>query len=108
VPESFFRPVRKPTRNCDSAFCNLEFQQARRPAKKIESLRRERNQADYELRQPRCERPSFAKRQVLVARGIAAGVDECGAEPTWSDFRRKVREYAENVLRIEISNGGEQ
>ena len=70
---------------------------------KIESLRRERNQADYDLRQNRSERNVFARRQVMVGREIVACLERCAAEPTWSDFRFKVRDYASNVLRIELA-----
>ncbi len=70
---------------------------------KIETLRRERNQADYELRQTRSERAALARRQVMVAGEIVACVERCATEPNWSEFRSKVREYASNVLRIELA-----
>ena len=67
---------------------------------KLESLRRDRNRADYDLRQPRSESPPFARRQVHVALEILDCVEMCGTEPAWPQFRTNVRAYATNVLRI--------
>ena len=71
-PESFCRPARKPTKKL--RFCLLQsgVPTGKEAGEKIEIPARERNQADYELRQTRSERPSFAKRQVAVAMEIAA------------------------------------
>ena len=69
---------------------------------KLESLRRERNSADYDLRQFRSENSQFARRQVQVALEILNCVELCGVEPAWPQFQTNVRSYATKVLRITI------
>jgi len=71
---------------------------------KLESLRRDRNLADYDLRQSRSEASNFARRQVQIALEILNCVEMCGVEPTWSQFRTNVRAYATNVLRIALAD----
>ena len=71
---------------------------------KLESLRRDRNLADYDLRQSRSEASHFAQRQVQVALEILNCMEICGAEPAWSQFRTNVRAYATKVLRITLSD----
>jgi hypothetical protein len=71
---------------------------------KLESLRRDRNRADYDLGQSRSEDTDFARRQVRVALEIAHCVESCGAEPAWSRFRTNIRAYATKVLRVELAD----
>jgi len=71
---------------------------------KLESLRRERNLADYDLRQSRSETSQLARRQVRVGLEIMNCVEMCGVEPAWSQFRTNVRAYATKVLRVTLAD----
>ena len=90
----FRRPLRR-IRSSDSACCSREnFREPR--LEKLESLRRDRNLADYDLRQRRSETSQFARRQVQVALEILDCLD-CAAlnrlgptfEPTYEPTPRK-------------------
>ena len=85
-------------------FCLLEsgVLQAIEAGEKLESLRRERNRADYDLRQTRSEKVEFARRQVIIAAEITVCAGQCGDEPAWAQFRPSVRAYAEKVLRMTL------
>jgi len=71
---------------------------------KLESLRRDRNLADYDLHQSRSETSQFARRQVQVALEILNCLEMCSVEPAWSQFRTNVRAYATKVLRITLAD----
>jgi len=69
----------------------------------LQTLRKQRNIADYELRNSTNRDGRNAKSQVQTARVILRLLDACQQEPALTHFRAKVRDYAANVLRLPVS-----
>lgn len=65
----------------------------------LESLRRERNIADYDLHESKYSHPEEAKYQVNRARRILETLERCRSK---SEFRSKVQTYALQVLRLSV------
>jgi uncharacterized protein (UPF0332 family) len=69
---------------------------------KLESLRKQRNYADYDLGHARSDKQENALFQVDVAREIVDALNLCREEPVWSRLRAKVRAYAADTLRLTV------
>ena len=69
----------------------------------LQTLRKQRNIADYDLRDSINQDEKNAQTQVQNARVILGLLDACRQEPARTRFRAKVRDYAANVLRLPIS-----
>ena len=72
--------------------------------KKLESLRTERNTADYDLMHNAYRTRRNALFQIMVARDILDALATCRREPVLSRFRSKVRAYASQCLRLHVSD----
>jgi uncharacterized protein (UPF0332 family) len=69
----------------------------------LQTLRKQRNIADYDLQDSINQEGKNAKSQVQIARLILGLLDACGQEPAWTRFRANVRDYAANVLRLPVA-----
>ena len=74
-----------------------------RAGSRLQTLRKQRNLADYDLRDTINQDEQNAKSQVQIARVILGLLDACRQEPTQTRFRAKVRDYAANVLRLPVA-----
>ena len=76
-----------------------------RASEKLNSLRSERNAADYDLDSPKFGHRLMALLQLKIAQEIVDALAECRAEPRYSELRSEIREYAAETLRLPV---GEQ
>ncbi|MGA2064596.1 MAG: hypothetical protein ABSG86_06495 [Thermoguttaceae bacterium] len=83
-------------------FCLLECGElpAIEAGEKLESLRRQRNLADYNLKHPPRETRQNAVVQLRVAREILGCLQTCRSESVWHRARTRIRTYATQVLRL--------
>lgn len=72
-------------------------------ARQLESLRTERNRADYDLRDARFSTNRNALLQIEIAREIVRSLSACRQEPVLPQFRAGVRTYASQVLRLPLN-----
>jgi hypothetical protein len=68
----------------------------------LESLRTERNRADYDLDGPPTGR-AFAESQVQTGEKTVAKLQQCRSGPDAAEFRRKVRTHA-RLLGLPVSD----
>jgi hypothetical protein len=71
-------------------------------ARRLQSLRDDRNRADYQLADSRFADPVNVQTQLKVAKEVMAMSKEAGVRST--DFRDDVREYASRVLKLRLRN----
>ncbi len=71
---------------------------------KLNSLRADRNEADYDLRSVRFQNSLNAQLLLRVAQDIANAIANCAAEPVYSDIRARIRKYARETLRFTVSD----
>ncbi len=69
-------------------------------ALKLESLRAERNAADYDLRSSKFKSRRNALVAIRVAQDIVGALAACGREPAFVPICENIRTYARNVLRL--------
>jgi uncharacterized protein (UPF0332 family) len=74
-----------------------------RAGSRLQTLRKQRNIADYDLQDSINQDEKNAKSQVEIARLILRLLDTCRQEPARTRFRLKVRDYAANVLRLPVT-----
>jgi uncharacterized protein (UPF0332 family) len=63
----------------------------------LESLRSERNEADYHLRSPRFANRKYTLVQLELARKVADAVAACDHEPVKSRLAVAIRKYAQTI-----------
>jgi hypothetical protein len=68
----------------------------------LNSLRSDRNDADYDLKSTKFQRPRNAAVRLAVARSIASAVQWSSSEPGFSQIRDEIRMYARDVLRLTV------
>jgi uncharacterized protein (UPF0332 family) len=85
-------------------FCLLECGElaATEAGAKLESLRRQRNLADYDLEHLQCEARQNALVQLRVAQEILGSLETCRSESAWQRVRTRIRAYATEVLRLTL------
>lgn len=69
---------------------------------KLESLRGQRNKADYDLDSVEFRIAGNAVLRIRAAQEIADALRRCRAEPAFSQSRDKIRAYARDVLRLAV------
>jgi uncharacterized protein (UPF0332 family) len=79
---------------------NSQRSQLRTAGSRLESLRGERNCADYNLTDPRFAIPDAAKFNVEVAKGIFDVI--AAAELNPQSFQEDIRIYASGVLKLQL------
>jgi uncharacterized protein (UPF0332 family) len=75
-------------------------------AVRLNSLRRQRNYADYDLKNVRfsASHAKPVKNAARVAVEIADALQQCRSEPTLGQLRANVRTYARDVLRLPLQD----
>ncbi|HVC97431.1 MAG TPA: hypothetical protein VND64_27360 [Pirellulales bacterium] len=71
-------------------------------ADQLNSLRSDRNDADYDLKSTKFQRPMNAAVRLTVARAIAAAMQKSSGELTFSKIRDEILSYARDVLRLTV------
>ena len=86
-------------------FCLMESGEASslRAGDMLQSLRQDRNLADYDLAASTKFNTKFAHQHIVRAREVLSLLGKCGEEPARSRFRNKLRDYAANVLRLTVT-----
>jgi uncharacterized protein (UPF0332 family) len=75
----------------------------RKVGTRLELLRRQRNVADYNLRDVTFQQRTPADKAILLAQHLVTLLASFRDEPSWSRFRVAVRSYAAQVLRLPVS-----
>ncbi len=75
-----------------------------RVAEKLNSLRAERNAADYDLDDPKFSYRLSALLQLKIAQEIVDALTECRTKPGYSDVRSRIRQYAAATLRLPVAD----
>lgn len=75
-----------------------------RAAEKLNSLRAERNAADYDLEGLKFSRRLAALLQLKIAQEIVDALTQCRASPRYSDVRSGIRQYAAGTLRLPVAD----
>lgn len=75
-----------------------------RAAEKLNSLRAERNAADYDLDSRKFGHRLTALLQLKIAQEIVDALSECRVEPRYSDLRSGIRQYAAATLRLPVAD----
>ncbi|HEX7449182.1 MAG TPA: hypothetical protein VF306_16630 [Pirellulales bacterium] len=70
-------------------------------AEKLDSLRGRRNEADYDLSSADFTPPRVAL-QLRASQEIIDALRNCRAEPAFSQLGAEIREYARDVLRLQV------
>jgi uncharacterized protein (UPF0332 family) len=68
----------------------------------LRELRRQRNEADYNLDSTRFKSPVAVSAMVHIAPEIIDAIGRCRLEPAISETRERLRTYARDVLRIRV------
>lgn len=88
-------------------FClaNADSGDAALVANRLSALRRQRNQADYDLKSDRfsASHSKNAKVCTRVAVEIVDAIQRCRNEPMFDAFREKIRTYARDVLNLSVT-----
>lgn len=76
---------------------------AKDAARKLDTLRAERNLADYNLRHVKFQRKRNALVALSAAQAIVGALSLCGREPVFTSIRLTVRAYAKDILKLPVS-----
>lgn len=77
-------------------------------ARQLESLRRERNTADYDMRSTKFRRSTPCVAALEKATGIRDIMNAIEGEPIFPSISEAVREYASNTLSLVVSDKEDQ
>jgi hypothetical protein len=69
-------------------------------ASKLDTLRAERNKADYHLGDSKFARPVNVQAQLILARTIVSEIDAASAKS--AEFKPAIRKYASEVLKLGV------
>ena len=69
-------------------------------ASRLNTIRSERNRADYHLADAKFSRPANVQAQLVIAKEIVAAIDAVSVKI--GDFRETIRKYASEVLKLGI------
>jgi len=69
-------------------------------ASKLDTLRAERNRADYNLADARFARPVNVQAQLILAKAIVSEIDAAAAK--FGEFKPAIRKYASEVLKLGV------
>lgn len=85
-------------------FClaNADHADAALVANRLNSLRQQRNSADYDLRTDRFTHSKNVRTVLPMAMEVIDALDRCRNAQTFDVVREKVRDYARNVLRLPV------
>lgn len=72
-------------------------------ARKLDTLRAERNLADYNLRHGKFQRKRNALVALLAAQAIINALSLCGQEPAFASIRSAIRAYAKDILKLSVT-----
>ncbi|HVC94954.1 MAG TPA: HEPN domain-containing protein [Pirellulales bacterium] len=73
-------------------------------SRRLDTLRAERNKADYDLGDPKFKKLSPTRLQVRESRVIVATINSMSADTQFSVVRDRLRDYAVNVLRWRVGS----
>ena len=76
---------------------------AKDASRKLDTLRAERNLADYNLRHAKFQRKRNALVALSAAQAIVNALSLCGREPAFTTIRSAVRAYAKEILKLPVS-----
>jgi hypothetical protein len=76
---------------------------AAKVAVRLGLLRRDRNVADYDLRDTRFQSALNVRIQLDRVRELMAALDACSVEPVRTQVWASIREYAQSILRLPVS-----
>lgn len=72
-------------------------------SRELNSLRSDRNEADYDLRSQRFRRRQNVAMSVQAAKAAVIAIGCVTDEPEYSTIRNKIRSYARDVLKLSVS-----
>lgn len=77
---------------------------AKDAAQKLDTLRAERNLADYDLRHLKFQRKRNALVALAAAQSIVNALTLCGQEAVFLAIRSGIRAYAQDILKLRVSS----
>jgi len=83
-------------------FCQADDPRLEEIGRQLNSLRKTRRIADYELKYLEASQLSWGQEQLLLTQEIVQGLDNCSSEREFQTSVDNIRSYARNVLKLKV------